>query len=419
MSGPLATSVGEPTMRVRIAAGVETISLACVGGLLGAPADPNPLVAIPLSAGSAGDTRAHVPLATSASLRLDGPSWVFANAQGEVARLAAGSPLVVWSENASSIGVNGTLYPGRLRIIPRSDLSEREFDVVEFVPLESYLPGVVAKELPQGWPAESYRVQAVCARTYALQERQRSIAAGERSDVEASDRDQVYLGASAGAHATDAVRATTGHVLTWNGDVLRGYYSSTCGGRTASARDTWPTGPGFEFNLAAPIQAKPREHACQGSPLYRWSVSRDRTELILRFRAYGERAGHPVKRLKDIASVEPAGLNEDLRPSRFRVTDSLGSSVTMSAEEFRLACNADVPPAPGSFAIASVDRRSRVNSGDVDVAIAGQVVTISGRGFGHGVGMCQYCARGFAERGETWQAMLARFYPGAALTKMY
>jgi len=54
-----------------------------------------------------------------------------------------------------------------------------------------------------------------------------------------------------------------------------------------------------------------------------------------------------------------------------------------------------------------------------NVAVMGTTVTINGRGFGHGVGMCQYCAKGFAERGEDWRAMLTRFYPGARVVAAY
>jgi stage II sporulation protein D len=69
--------------------------------------------------------------------------------------------------------------------------------------------------------------------------------------------------------------------------------------------------------------------------------------------------------------------------------------------------------------LPDIDRRTRVNSSDVDVRVKGSEAVILGRGFGHGVGMCQYCAKGFSERGEKWQTMVLRFYPGASIEKAY
>src|SRR5207248_1928652 len=100
----------------------------------------------------------------------------------------------------------------------------------------------------------AYEAQAVAARSYALHERERASALGLAFDVESSDKDQVYGGASASGPVREAVASTRGVVLMDGEKLLRAYFSSTCGGRAASARDTWPIGPGYEFNLAAPLQ---------------------------------------------------------------------------------------------------------------------------------------------------------------------
>src|SRR5690606_21035761 len=147
---------------------------------------------------------------------------------------------------------------------------------------ESYLPGVVAKELYQTWPLPTFQAQAVCARSYALHERGRARAAGRLFDVEATTQDQVFAGATDLPVAHSAVESTRGQVITYRGGVLRAYYSSTSGGRAASAADTWPTGPGFEFNQAFPLQAAPRQYFDQASPAYRWTRDLGLERLSLR-----------------------------------------------------------------------------------------------------------------------------------------
>ena len=107
--------------------------------------------------------------------------------------------------------------------------------------------------------------------------------------------DQAYIGATSNPRALAAARDTRGMVLEWGGEILRAYYSSTTGGRAASARDVWPTDPGFEFNLADPIQASKRNDADEFSPLYRWEVTRDRARLTRRLRAHGNANGLPTK----------------------------------------------------------------------------------------------------------------------------
>lgn len=356
-------------------------------------------------------------------------------------------------------GAGGPQYPGTLRLTARSDVRDGAFDVVEFVGVEQYLPGVVAKEMMTGWPLEAYRAQAVAARTYALHERERSLAAGQAFDLESSDRDQVYGGATSNGVAREAVESTRGVVLMDGDRLLRTYFSSTCGGRTASARDTWPTGPGFEYNLAGPIQAHHRESACTGSPLYRWQVERPRGELVQRLRAFGERQGLMVKRIKDLKAIEVMAYNGDGRPSRYKLIEPGGAWYQLSAEELRLGCNAGVnggkgvaaAPAPGVTVVADsggtapgaptlgveagpsgavigppatvtlpdVTRQTRVHSSDFEAQVVGERVVFSGRGFGHGVGLCQYCAKAFAERGETWRVMMERFYPGARIVDLY
>lgn len=319
------------------------------------------------------------------------------------------------ADPSAMIRVNGKAYPGRMRILARADQNNRVFDVIEYVMIEQYLPGVVSKEMFANWPRGAFLAQAVIARTYALHERARSMAAGETFDVRAGQSDQAYDGTTINAQALEAVRETRGTALVFDGRLLRAYYSSTCGGRTGAARDTWLTSRGFEFNLARPIQEHSRNCYCQEAPLYRWTVQRTRAELTQRFRAFGQAYRLPIRQLQAIESISIEDYNADGRPRKYSVVESgaSGNTYLLTAEEFRLACNTS------SGNLPAIDRKSRVYSGDAEVTIRADTVTITGRGFGHGVGLCQYCAREMARQGIDWRSIVLSFYPGAETEKLY
>ncbi len=469
---------GEPQMRVRIAAGSTTAQFE------GAPTFS--IVPAGLVAAKEDAPVVQGPLA----VLLTGSEWVVRDGAGRERRIGADrdleiAPVASGEKGESLVTVTppGLKYPGRFRLIPsRSEsplmnaagaagptnapapaagkavsagqrsragvgqaysqeatpMGGERFDIVEYVGLETYLPGVVSKELFADWNLRTYQAQAIAARSYAIHERLRSMAAGKSFDVESTQRDQVYGGATESAVALEGVKSTRGMIVEFNGTVLRTYYSSTCGGRVASARDTWPTSKGFEFNRAAPLQAKQREHACQRSPLYTWTVERDRLELVQRIKAFGQKNGYAVRNLTDLVAVKATKFNEVGRPTEYRLVQPDGKWWTLKAEELRIACNTEpagpaadefAPVAPGAAgepvklenvrAVPAITRKTRVNSGDMEFVFNGSTVTISGRGFGHGVGMCQYCAKGFSEQGYSAPKMLELFYPGAKVVKAY
>ncbi len=397
---------GEPDVRVRIRTGIGQTRLSGATRFeIGSPAG----VVTEIS----GPADVKVDAATG---RL---SIVGANGVGTVLEpWAAADVAGEESGEGARITVDGTVYPGRLRLIPRplraaDGTIAGSFDVVALIPVETYLPGVIAKELYQHWSLGAFEVQAVAARSYALHERQRSIGVGRDFDVESTTADQVYGGSTVLPVALQAVKNTRGVVLTWEHRLLRTYYSSTCGGRTASAADTWPTTAGFEYNLDPPLQSHSRPSMCTDSKLYRWTVARDIDELTRRVRAWGASSGNEIKRASTIINVSVDRTNGDNRPAAYRLRDSDGRSYLLSAEELRIACNFSASGLP------AITSQTRVASGDIAFVFNGSQVSISGRGFGHGVGMCQHCAQAMAARGDDWRTMLVRFYPGAKLERAY
>lgn len=347
---------------------------------------------------------------TPLTVRLVKGSFLVRDGRGRSRTFSARSPLRIES-TAGDLVLDGVAYPGLFTLTRRDDAES--FDVIEHVGIERYLPGVLTAELYPGWSETTYEAQAIAARSYALNERQRRLALGSTFDLESTTRDQVYAGADASRRAVEAVEKTRGVVLTHQGAILRAYYSSTCGGRPASARDTWPTGRGFEFNLASPIQATPRLCPDDKSPRHRWTVHRSARNVVDRLNSFGVEHGLTLGQIRTLRSIKPLRFNAAGRPATYTITDRNGESWRLSAERLRLALNH-----AGSSGLDPPAKDSRVWSGDLDIRVDGGRVVINGRGFGHGVGLCQFGAEALARQGRSVEQILAFYYPGAKLAKL-
>jgi len=154
---------------------------------------------------------------------------VFATNKGQV---KAAPPLLIRPGKKAPLSFDGREYRGRLELAPQA----RFLRVVNVVPLERYLEGVVANEMPHTWPLEALKVQAVAARSYALA----SLVKGKPFDLYSDVRSQVYAGvAGERSRSSQAVRETAHEIVTYDGTVATTYYSSSSGGRTASALDVF------------------------------------------------------------------------------------------------------------------------------------------------------------------------------------
>lgn len=397
---PSATGLGfgpsEPIIRVRVSRGIEQITLAAENGMdiIGENATRHGVTQLAVSRSTSGWT------ITSAGEQIS------VGKDGFTVRPARGGVVLV-----GDIPLGGELH-----FVVNGDGDG--FDVIEHIGIETYLTSVLAKELYPNWEAETYRAQAIAARSYALHERARQRGLGSAHDVESSVQDQAYGGASTHQRARLAVLRTRGVVMQHANDVVRAYYSSTCGGRSASARDVWPISVGFRFNLSAPLQTSPRQNACSGSPRFRWQAQRDRDVLSARLRAFAAANGLPFSKMKRISRVKVEKRNAHKRPNMYTLTDSAGGRWSVKPEDLRNACNYS-----DGNGLAKVAKEQFVYSGDLLFVIHGGGqrggVTIKGRGFGHGVGMCQFGAQGLAKKGWTTHRILRHYYPGAEIVTAY
>jgi stage II sporulation protein D len=141
--------------------------------------------------------------------------------------------LAVFACARAPLTFDGRAYHGTLLV--RSN--GRQVSVVNALALDTYLRGVVPSESPSHWPLAALEAQAVAARSYAISE----LRPNAFYDLVPTTADQVYGGVRAETPSSDqAVYATLGQVLTWDGRIARTYYSSSSGGRTEAAQDAWP-----------------------------------------------------------------------------------------------------------------------------------------------------------------------------------
>jgi stage II sporulation protein D len=132
---------------------------------------------------------------------------------------------------AAPLTLNGDGYRGDL-------LVSAGLQVINELPLERYLRGVVPWEMPKGWQSSAYEAQAIAARSYTLA----TLNPAAAFDLYSDARSQMYGGIRAEEPWTNlAVGATAGKVVSYNGAVITAYYFSTSGGRTTAVQDEWPS----------------------------------------------------------------------------------------------------------------------------------------------------------------------------------
>jgi stage II sporulation protein D len=142
------------------------------------------------------------------------------------------APSVTFQAGGQPLELDGRHYRGSLQL----DVVGGKVRVINVVGLEPYLYGVVPSEMPFSWHAEALKAQAVAARSYGLAVRKTDSA----FDLYADTRSQVYLGVDhEKAPTNEAVDATAGQVVLYDGAVATTYFFSTSGGRTASPADAW------------------------------------------------------------------------------------------------------------------------------------------------------------------------------------
>jgi stage II sporulation protein D len=388
---------GEPVIRVRIVERGERITFTGPSKIQIAPADridQKLLVSTP------------VTLQRIAG-QWSGP-WTINPPEGR-------ATLVITALGPSAISIDRQPFPGELRLVPVPNAEDNKrfdrFDAVNYVRLESYLPGVLEKELYEKWEPACYLAQAVAARSYAI-DRIMNDGPGRHYDVDSDQKSQAYIGVARNPTSIKAVADTAGLVLTWNSKVVPAYFSSTCGGL--------PQGPIDAFNAPTtmpPLEPKSERTCCVNAKTYHWGpINVDRRTLSRRVAAWGQANGMSVGRLGLITNIRVSHVNNVNRPVRFELSDDKGQVFVIRAESMRMAANYG----NATQKIDAPSQSQKLKSSCCDVKIKGDTVTFyNGRGYGHGCGLCQYGAQAMALRGKSALDILEFYYPGAKVERAY
>jgi stage II sporulation protein D len=290
--------------------------------------------------------------------------------------------------------------------------------VVEHVSLEDYVAGVVAAELPSSFPLEAAKAQAIAARTYALFHLGDHRAQG--ADLCGGVHCQAYRGApGAGSPAMAAAHLTAGEVLAWNGMLVDAMYHSACGGSTTAA---WEVRQGklLPYLCGAddvgesggrPFCEAPRDTSGRhgnASPTawerrYSW---REVGRLVAA--NLGTVLGDPHIKVGRIESLRLVGQAQGGRAKWLAVGTDTGEYL-VRGDAIRWLFGQGRPGLGGLPSTAFEMTVSR------DARGRPRAVVFLGRGRGHGIGLCQWGARGRAESGQTEKDILSAYYPGAVV----
>lgn len=259
----------------------------------------------------------------------------------------------------------------------------------QYIKMEDYIKGVVAAEIGPKFPMEALKAQAIVARTMTLALINYESGSRGKHGTDASDNHtefQAYDEKKITDKISQAVDATRGEILTYNGKFVYGEFHSVSNGKTADINESFPKLRSKVGTYIRPVASNGIKYA---PAKYRnWTVKVPRSEI------------------KSIMGSK-AGSLDDIRISK---KGPSGRALTITA---------------GSASIAAVDLRQRVgfdrlySTGLSSVKAQGNNIVFKGSGWGHGAGMEQWGAYAMAKEGKTARQIVEHYYPTATWTKLY
>ncbi len=315
---------------------------------------------------------------------------------GRVVMISTAAPYV--------LTLNGQRYRGKFRLAINP--GDETFNVINYVPLEPYLAGVVGAEMPNYWELEALKAQAIAARTYCLYTKER-FGVHRDWDVSSTQASQVYRGLAAeSAQIWKAVMGTYGMVMVSRDAGADGtglfpaYYSAVCGGFTEDSQNVFGESFGPLKPVPCPYCKKITRLGLFFWPMVQYDRKTVTQQLLERYpslKALGQ--------IKDIVVLEKTEHDGFARLTKIRLVGTTGKTDVLRGEDLRLALD-------------PTGRKLQSTICQI-VPWGNGWAFLSGRGWGHGVGMCQYGAEGMARRGAKATDILRHYYPGSTLEKIY
>ena len=313
---------------------------------------------------------------------------------------------------------NTRLYGGSLQVQPNA---YGTYTLVNQVPIETYLRGVVPHEIGPGAPYEAVEAQTILARSYALRNLRRFQA--DNYELCADTHCQVYKGLTGTvASADQAIAATKSLVLTYNNELVDALYSATTGGVTAPFSDVWNGSerPYLKAVVDSPnpiwdLSKKPLANEQNfrefiglkdgfnesGRDVFRWRRENSLEQIKADLQRYLKKAKHPLAEFTKIEQMQVVERSPAGRVLKLTVKTDKGT-VELQKNEARSAFG---PPRSTLFYIEPLYGANKTLTGYAFV----------GGGFGHGVGLSQYGSYNLAKLGWTSERILSFYYPGTEI----
>jgi len=278
----------------------------------------------------------------------------------------------------ASIFVDKLRFRGTVDIIRTKDT---KLLIVNHLDIEKYLYGVLYNEVPYYWPMDMLKAQAIAARTFAIH--RISIMKNKDYDVTNDIYSQVYKGKTGEKRRTKkAVNSTKGKILTYNGKILLAYYHAICGGHTEDSEVV------FGVKLS-PLGGRKCPY-CKGAPGMDWKKRFSYKNIEEKLTKYG------IK-VNEIKRIVEGKRDKSRRLIGVKISDKNGTK-EIKAFKFRLAMGPNV-----------------IRSTNFTIKVTKRGVLFRGKGWGHGVGMCQWGGFGMAKRRFNYKKILEFYYPGSKI----
>lgn len=307
----------------------------------------------------------------------------------------------VWIEpvDGGYVYIGDRWYRGRTAVVPTSS----GLTAVNYVDLEQYLYSVLGGEMGGGWPQEALKAQAVAARSYALYQRQR----GSNGVYDLGDTPawQMYGGIADESTGTQAaVNATSGQVLTYKGEIIEAVFHSSAGGCTENVEEVW--------SEPLPYLRSVRETLPEQSPVAQWSKTLSRSEMSHLITGVGNVTSIQVKkRTSTCGRIVALDVEGDAGRREIK-GDDLQAALDLKSTFF------EIEPQYGPAEVPASPEPTRNPTEKAKAASGPSGFQITGRGFGHGLGLSQYGARQLALSGMNYQQIMSFYYKDTTLAKI-
>lgn len=282
-------------------------------------------------------------------------------------------------DGAFLINSDSPIYVDKIKRNYRGSISFRvnngKLDIINNVQLDDYLRGVLPKEMSPEFPMESLKAQALCSRSFAINNFNKYIKKGYNLDD--TTNSQVYYGKDVEEKSTDkAVETTLGEVIKYDGKIAETIFCASSGGYTVSSSDAWG-GNAVPYLIAKedPYSTHSWEYTLKDSDLKKLNLS-------------------------DVFGVNLDSMNTSNRVNNISFSTSKGD-ITMKAKDFRQKIG-----------------NTRIKSTLFDIACDNNKIVVKGKGYGHGVGMSQYGAVEMAKKGNNYKDIIGFYFPGTNIEKI-